>query len=291
MAHFGLIEGGGTKIVLGIGTSAGKIVARHRVPTMLPGETLSACSHWFQAQNKDLSAIGIAFFGPLDVDRKSASWGRITRTTKPHWSGVDVAGHFASQLQCPIGIETDVDGAALGELKWGAGQGHASLLYLTIGTGVGGGFVTNGHLLRGLSHPEMGHIRVPQHSADGNFSGICPFHNDCLEGMASGPAILARWGQPLSDLPACHLGHGMIAWYLGQAVCSFQAIMEPSRIVMGGGVMQTPGLIDKVRVAAYDAGRGYFTGDPKTVIVAPGLGSDSGLMGALAIALDAGGGV
>jgi fructokinase len=287
VTHFGLIEGGGTKIVLGIGNSTGEIVSKGRVATTTPIETLGNCVDWFNAQGTALAAVGIAFFGPLDVNRNSKHWGRITRTTKKGWSGIDVAGCFAAAFDCPIGIETDVDGAALGEFKSGAGQGQTSLLYLTIGTGIGGGFINESGLLRGLSHPEMGHIRMPRHPADSEFQGICSIHGDCLEGLASGPAILKRWGKSLSNLPDEHPAHGIIGWYLGQAVTSFQAIMDPARIVMGGGVMQTKGLIDRVRSAASDAGRGYFVGDPRTVIVSPQLGDSSGLMGALAIAQNA----
>ncbi len=287
MTHFGLIEGGGTKIVLGIGNSTGEIVAMGRLETLDPVVTLPACIDWFNAQGKALAAVGIAFFGPLDVDRNSEQWGSITRTTKEGWSGVDVAGCFASAFECPVGIETDVDGAAQAEFKWGAGQGHSSLLYLTIGTGIGGGFINKSGLLRGLSHPEMGHIRMPRHPADSEFQGSCPIHGDCLEGLASGPAILKRWGKSLSNLPDDHSAHSIIGWYLGQAITSFQAIMEPARIVVGGGVMQTKGLIDRVRSAASEAGRGYFVGDPRSIIVAPQLGDTAGLMGALAIAQNA----
>jgi fructokinase len=186
---------------------------------------------------------------------------------------------------CPVGLETDVNGAALAEARWGAGQGCGSLLYLTIGTGIGGGFVSGGQLLHGVSHPEMGHIRMPRHPDDRAFAGICPFHGDCLEGLASGPAIIARWGLSLSQLPGDHPGRAMIAWYLGQAMATFQAIMEPARIVLGGGVMATPGLLEAVRREAAEAGQGYFAGDPAEVIVAPGLGERSGLLGALAVAL------
>jgi fructokinase len=284
MACYALIEGGGTKINLGIADSSNEIIVRHRLPTLAPQETLSGCSDWFRLQNVELAAIGIAFFGPLIVDRHAADWGCIARTTKPLWSGVNVAGHFADALGCAVGIESDVDGAALGELKWGAGQGLASLLYLTVGTGIGGGFVTSAGLLRGLSHPEMGHIRMPRHSADMAFAGTCPFHGDCLEGLASGPAIIARWGRSLSELPADHPAHNILAWYLGQAIATYQAIMEPERIVIGGGVMQTPGLIERVRGEACAAGNGYFVGEPDAIIVPPGLGDDAGLMGALVIA-------
>ena len=189
-----------------------------------------------------------------------------------------------------------MNGAALAEARWGAGAGlkagQRSLLYLTIGTGIGGGFVSEagsgeGRLLHGLSHPEMGHIFMPRHPLDGAFAGICPFHGDCLEGLAAGPAIIARWGRSLSDLPANHPGMGIIAWYLAHAITSFQAIMEPARIVLGGGVMATPGLLAKVRTEAAATGKGYAVGDPAKVIVPPALAGDSGLLGALALMLGA----
>ena len=307
MAQFGLIEAGGTKFVLGIADTgadtrnaiadtaaaiadgAGTITAHHRIETTTPAEVLPAAIAWFRAQSLAPAAIGIASFGPLDLDRASPGWGHITRTPKPHWNGVDLVGPFARAFDCPVGLETDVNGAALAESRWGAGLGHNSLLYLTVGTGIGGGFVSNGRLLSGLSHPEMGHIRVPRHRGDA-FPGTCPFHRDCLEGLASGPAIIARWGKSPSELALAKPGHDqpeaeMIGWYLGQAVATFQAILDPARIVLGGGVMSTPGQLDRVRRHAKDAGGGYFVGDPETVVVAPGLASDSGLLGALAVAL------
>ena len=285
MSHYGLIEAGGTKVLLGICDAHGTISARHRIDTTSPDVVLGEAIGWFQAHLPHPIAIGIASFGPLDLSRGSPTWGHVTRTTKAGWSGADVAGPFARALGCPVGIETDVNGAALAEARWGAGVRHGSLLYLTIGTGVGGGFVSEGRLLHGLSHPEMGHIRVPRHPDDAQFAGVCPFHGDCLEGLASGPAVIARWGHSLSDLGEDHPGAAMIAWYLGQAVCSFQAVMDPARIVLGGGVMATPGLLAMVRTEAAKAGGGYFAGDPAEAVVAPGLGSDSGLLGALAVAL------
>lgn len=285
MSHYGLIEAGGTKVLLGICDAHGTISARHRIDTTSPDVVLGEAIGWFQAHLPHPIAIGIASFGPLDLSRGSPTWGHVTRTTKAGWSGADVAGPFARALGCPVGIETDVNGAALAEARWGAGVGHGSLLYLTIGTGVGGGFVSERRLLHGLSHPEMGHIRVPRHPDDAQFAGVCPFHGDCLEGLASGPAVIARWGHSLSDLGEDHPGAAMIAWYLGQAVCSFQAVMDPARIVLGGGVMATPGLLAMVRTEAAKAGGGYFAGDPAEAVVAPGLGSDSGLLGALAVAL------
>lgn len=285
MAQYGLIEAGGTKFVAGIADEHGTIAARHRIPTTTPEETIGATIGWFREQGLTPDAIGIASFGPLDLNRASPTWGHVTRTPKPHWSGADLVGPFARAFDCPVGLETDVNGAALAEARWGAGKTVGSLLYLTIGTGVGGGFVSDGRLLHGLSHPEMGHIRMPRHPDDRDFKGHCPFHGDCLEGLAAGPSIIARWGASLSELPDEHPGADIIAWYLAQAAVTFQAIMEPARIVMGGGVTATPGLLDKVRAMATESGAGYFAGHPAEVIVAPALGDNSGLLGALAVAL------
>jgi fructokinase len=286
--QFGLIEAGGTKFMLGIADPSHRITARHRIPTTTPTEVLPAAIAWFREQGLHPAAIGIASFGPLNLDRASPGWGHVTRTPKPHWNDADLVGPFGSAFGCPVGLETDVNGAALAESRWGAGRGHNSLLYLTVGTGIGGGFVSSGRLLAGLSHPEMGHIRVPRHPLDSGFAGVCPYHGDCLEGLASGPAVIARWGKSLSELAVASADHpaaDMIAWYLGQAVANFQAILQPARIVLGGGVMATPGLLASVRDHARQAGGGYFMGDAEDIVVAPGLDSDSGLLGALAVAL------
>ena len=281
-----LIEAGGTKFIVGVGDSSRQITARTRIDTTRPDETIPAAIDWLRAQGGDYAAVGIASFGPLDLDRTSPKWGHITRTTKPHWNDADIAGPFARAFGCPVAIDTDVNGAALAEWKWGAGQGTNSTLYLTVGTGVGGGAVVGGRLVHGLSHPEMGHIRMPRHPADAGFAGHCPFHGDCLEGLAAGPSIIARWGVSLSDLPADHIGHEIVAWYLAQAAQTFQAILEPARIVLGGGVLGTPGLLDRVRAEAAKAAAGYFAGTPGEIIVAPALGENTGLLGALALAED-----
>lgn len=277
-----LIEAGGTKFIVGIGDHDRKILARTRIETTQPDETIARVSDWLQSHGP-FAAVGIACFGPLDLDPASPTWGYITRTAKPHWSMIDVAGAFGKTLGCPVALDTDVNGAALAEWRWGAGQGAETSLYLTVGTGIGGGAVVAGELLRGLSHPEMGHMRIPRHPADQNFAGICPFHGDCLEGMASGPAITARWGASLSELAGDHQGHDVIAWYLAQAISTFQAILEPSRIILGGGVMQTPGLVDRVRQEAVAAAGGYFVGDPHAIVVTPQLQNDAGLLGAFAL--------
>lgn len=290
MAQYGLIEGGGTKFVLGIADGDGAIRARERIATTTPGETLAAAIAWFRAQALSPRAIGIACFGPLELDPAAPAFGHVTRTVKPHWSGADVVGPFRRAFGCPVGFETDVGGAALAESRWGAGRGRRSLLYVTVGTGVGGGFIADGRLLRGASHPEMGHVRVPRHADDAGFAGTCSFHGDCLEGLVAGPAIAARWGASLSQLGPDHPAHRIVAWYLGQAVVTWQAVLQPDRIVLGGGVMATPRLLGDIADAAARAGGGYFAGDPRDIVVSPGLGSDSGLMGALAVAQQAEGG-
>ncbi len=289
MAHtdmtFALIEAGGTKVIAAVAKGGTReIIARTRISTTTPEQTIATATEWLLKQADSYTAVGIASFGPLDLNPESASWGHITQTSKPHWSNADVAGPFARILKCPVAINTDVNGAALAEWKWGAGKGTNASIYLTVGTGVGGGAVLDGRLVHGLSHPEMGHMRVPRHPADASFHGICPFHGDCLEGLASGPAIHARWGVSLSQLPSDHAGRDMIAWYLAQATTTLQAIFEPGRIILGGGVMETDGLLDRVRTAANQASGKYFTGDPKELIVAPFLGADAGILGALALA-------
>lgn len=284
--NIALIEAGGTKFIVGVSDASRRICARTRIDTTRPDETIPASIAWLRQQGRDYAAVGIASFGPLDLDPASPSWGHITHTAKPHWSGADIAGPFEHAFRCPVAIDTDVNGAALAEWKGGAGQGTNSTLYLTVGTGIGGGAVVNGRLIHGVSHPEMGHIRVPRHPADADFAGNCPFHGDCLEGLAAGPSIVRRWGASLSDLPTDHMSHEIIAWYLAQAVQTFQAIFEPARIILGGGVMQTPGLLEKIRAIAWAEGKAYFRGDARKIVVRPRLGDDSGLLGAMALALD-----
>ena len=286
---YGCIEAGGTKFVAGIVAGPDDIRETIRMDTTSPGETIGAVLDWFraaEAKHGALSSMGIASFGPLELDPDASNWGHITATTKPGWSNTDFAGIFARELMLRVGFDTDVNGAALSEARWGAGVGQKVSVYITVGTGIGGGAIIDGRVLHGLSHPEMGHIRPQRHSADMDFAGICPFHGDCLEGLASGPAIKARWGASLSEMPVDHPAHGIIAFYLAQMVVTLQSIMEPGRVILGGGVMATPDLIDRVRNAASDLGSRYFRGNAHEIIVPPGLGDSAGLLGALALAQD-----
>lgn len=284
--RYGLVEAGGTKFVLGVATDKDTIEATTRIETTTPDETIGAMLEWFAGQGA-LDAVGIASFGPLELDPASPDWGHVTATPKPHWSGADLVGPVARALGCPVALDTDVNGAALAEYRWGAGQGQKTMVYFTVGTGVGGGAIVDGQILRGLSHPEMGHFRLVRHPSDVNFAGQCPFHGDCLEGLANGPAIIARWGQSLSHLPADHPAHDIIAYYLAQAVVTMQSIFAPGKVIFGGGVMGTPGLLQRVKDQTVLLGNGYFRGDPDAIITLPGLGDKAGLLGALALAQDA----
>lgn len=288
--HFGCIEAGGTKFVLGILTGAGEIEALHRIETTTPAETIGGALDWMSAQCDrvgGLAAIGIASFGPVSLDPDAPDFGHITATTKPGWSGTSFARVFADRFGVPIGFDTDVNGAALAEYRWGASQGSSVSAYVTVGTGIGGGAIIQGRPHKGLNHPEMGHIRPPRHRLDPSFEGVCSFHGDCLEGLASGPAIKARWGQMLSDLPDGHPAHEIVAWYLAHMVVTLQAVMEPARIVLGGGVMATPGLLARIRREADLLGGGFFRGRASEIVVAPALGDKAGLLGGLALAQDA----
>jgi fructokinase len=207
-------------------------------------------------------------------------------TTKPGWSDCSFGAKVADALGLPVGFDTDVNGAALAESRWGAGRGQAVSVYITVGTGIGGGAIVGGKPLHGLSHPEMGHIRPRRHADDLAFTGTCPFHQDCLEGLASGPAIKARWGASLSELAPGHPAHDIIASYIAQLVTTLQSVMEPGRVILGGGVMATPGLLDKVREQAAAFGSSYFRGNARDILVAPALGDNAGLLGGLALAQD-----
>jgi len=277
----GAIEAGGTKFVLAVGPSPDRITARHSLPTTSPAETLRASADWFAAQGS-VEALGIGTFGPAELDRKAANWGHITNTPKPGWQDCDMAGFFAKALSVPVAFDTDVNAAAIAEAAVRPACG--SLAYITIGTGIGGGLVIRGEPVHGAGHPEMGHIIPRRHPADRDFAGICPHHGDCLEGLASGPAIHARCGCSLSQLPADHIAHEVIADYIAQACHSLFAIAAVEVIVLGGGVCKTPGLIDRIAARTREIGAGYLPGRARQRIEAPLHGDNAGITGALMLA-------
>ena len=276
---FGGIEAGGTKFVLAVGTASGDILARHSLPTGTPDDTLPKVADWFDAQGA-LAALGIASFGPVELNPVSPHWGYITDTPKAGWSQCDLAGFFARRWSVPIGFDTDVNAAALAEAAF-AGPEAGTLAYVTVGTGIGGGLVINGQPVHGAAHPEMGHLYPRRPANDLSFAGVCPYHGDCLEGLASGPAILARWGAPLSDLPLDHEAHGVIADYLAQLCHIIFATSAADHVVLGGGVMKTPGLLARVQARAKALDAHYLPGRDRHVIRLPGLNDDAGAVGAL----------
>jgi fructokinase len=292
---FGAVEAGGTKFVVAIGDSSGKILFRDRFPTSDPASTLAAMTTLLRQHAKNIgafSAIGLASFGPVELDRGSAQYGFIGRTPKAGWSGTDIAGVLAREFSCPIGFETDVNAAALAEHRWGAARDVGTLVYLTIGTGIGGGILVDGVPLHGLMHPEIGHVYPRRHPLDLEFGGVCPFHGDCMEGVASGPAIVARTGASLQELDTAHPQWEIEADYLGQLCAQLVVTVSPQRIVMGGGVMSQARLLPSVRERMRHWLGGYIdrcellTGLDRYV-VAPGLGDDAGVLGALVLAMDA----
>lgn len=274
------IEAGGTKFVVGVSKRGALPSARIKFETRDPETTLSQVANWLRAKGR-LQCIGVASFGPLDFDPASDTWGYILDTPKPGWANFNLAGRLASEFGVPVGFDTDVNGAAIAEHRYGAGKEKSSLAYVTIGTGIGGGVIVDGTVLQGASHPEIGHLYPRRGPRDWQFKGSCPYHGDCLEGLASGPAIESRWGANLSVLPENHIAHSVVADYLAQLCHTLFAVTSTETIVLGGGVMATPGLLERVRYRANAISGNYFPGRTKQTIVAPSLGTDSGLIGAI----------
>ena len=290
-ALYGAVEAGGTKFVCMVGTGPADMRTKVRFPTTTPAETLQETLAFFRAAESRfgrLAAVGIASFGPLDLQPDSPTFGFITSTPKAGWANVDIAGAVRDALDVKVGIDTDVNAAALGEWRWGAAQGLDTFLYLTIGTGIGGGGMVNGRLMHGLVHPEMGHIRIPHDLEEDPFAGICPFHGDCLEGLASGPAMKARWLESAEQLAPDHPGWTLEARYLALALVNFICTVSPQRIVMGGGVMSNRQVFPLIRQQVSELLNNYVRA-PQLIaiddyIVPPWLGDQAGVLGALALA-------
>lgn len=284
----GGLEGGGTKFVCAVGTGPGDIRAEIRFPTTTPEETLARAIAFFREHAPQ--AIGIASFGPLDLDPTSPTYGCVTATPKPGWAGTDLLGAFRHAFDLPLAFELDVNAAAFGEYIWVPQNRRLdSLVYYTIGTGIGAGVIVNGQIVHGLTHPEAGHIRLPHDRARDPFPGTCPFHGDCFEGLASGPALAARWGQSGDLLPADHPAWELEADYIAAALVNTILLLSPRRIVLGGGVMQRTHLFPLIRQRVKALLNDYvastvFEGDLSDYIVPPALGNRSGVLGALAMA-------
>jgi fructokinase len=290
--YFAGIEAGGTKFVCAIGNSLGEVLERTSFPTTTPEETLDKCKSFFQEMYGvyHFVAIGVACFGPLDPDPASPNYGSITATPKNGWVNFNIVKNLRETFDMPIGFDTDVNGAAIGEARWGSGQGFDSLAYWTVGTGIGAGGILSGQLMHGLIHPEMGHIYVPHDKNEDPFPGICPYHKNCLEGLATGPAMMQRWQvEAATDLPADHPAWDLEAKYLAYAMANCIMMLSPKRIILGGGVMNKKELYGKVRVKTRELLNDYIIhrsilDDIDNFIVAPGLGNNAGVCGAFALA-------
>ncbi|KIL36447.1 fructokinase [Cohnella kolymensis] len=285
----GAIEAGGTKFICGVGNETGVIEERVSFPTEHPERTLGNVIDYFRG--KQLDAMGIGSFGPIDVDPKSRFYGCVTTTPKAGWSWFPFLDSLKQVFDVPFGWDTDVNTAALGEATWGAAQGLGSCIYYTIGTGVGAGVYAEGRLVHGLVHPEAGHVLTRRHKDD-HFAGACPYHGDCLEGMAAGPAIEKRWNLKGSELPADHPAWEMEAYYIGQAVTGAILMLSPKKVILGGGVMHQKQLFPMIRKEVQTQLNGYVSAEQivnhiEDYIVPPGLGDNAGLCGALALGLKA----
>jgi fructokinase len=290
---YGGLEAGGTKFVCAVGTGPQDIRAETRFPTATPHETIRKTLDFFQEQQElagsRLTAIGIASFGPVDLHPASPTFGYITSTPKAGWQNVDLVGAIRQELNVPVGFDTDVNGAALGEGLWGAARGLDTFIYLTIGTGIGGGGMVGGQTIHGLLHPEMGHIRIPHDPQSDPYKGGCPYHGDCLEGLASGPAIEARWGTRAENLPPDHPAWDLEAHYLALALTNFICVLSPQRIILGGGVMRQEHLFPRIQAGVQKLLRGYIRArlvldEIGEYIVPPALGERAGVLGAIALA-------
>ena len=285
----GGIEAGGTKMVCAVGDENGVIKDRTSFPTRQPEETFADMIAYYR--NWDIQALGIGCFGPLDLNRQSRTYGYITKTPKPGWGNCDIVGAFKDALGVPVGFDTDVNGAVLGEVTWGAAKGLDSAIYITIGTGVGVGVYVNGGLLHGLVHPEGGHILLIRHPKD-TYEGKCPFHKNCVEGLAAGPSIEARWGKKAAELADRDEVWEMEAYYIAQAITDYIFSYSPQKIILWGGVMHQEKLFGMVRKEVLNLLNGYVAHEMITehidqYIVPPALGENPGIMGAIKLGLDA----
>ena len=288
----GAVEAGGTKFVCAVGTGPDDLRAEARFATTTPEATLAEVVRFLDAQRAkhgDLAAIGAGCFGPLDLDPASKTFGHITSTPKQGWAGTDLGGVLGAALGVPVVVDTDVNAAAFGEWQWGAARGLDTFVYLTVGTGIGGGGMARGELLHGLVHPEMGHLRLPHDRSQDPFEGCCPFHGDCWEGLAAGPALEARWGKPPVNLPSGHPAWELEAEYLALGLANLVCTISPQRLILGGGIMQQEGLFPLVRKRLVQLLNGYIH-SPQILekidafVVPPVLGARAGILGAIALA-------
>lgn len=281
--RIGGIEAGGTKMVCAVGDEKGELFERVTIPTRQPEETFEEMIRYFS--DKQIEALGIGCFGPVDLNRSSATYGFITSTPKPGWKNTDVVGRFQKALSVPVGFDTDVNGAILGEVMLGAAKGCENAIYITVGTGIGVGVYVNGGLLHGLVHPEGGHILLAKHPKD-TYSGKCPYHGCCFEGLASGPAIEERWGKKAEMLADEMNVWELESYYIAQAITNYILTYSPQKIILWGGVMHQNQLFEQIRAKVPELLSGYIQHPAVTekiadYIVPPALGDNPGILGAI----------
>jgi fructokinase len=287
---FAGVELGGTKCVAILASGPAEIVARETVPTTNPDETLGSLSailaDWKPQSN--YAGLGVASFGPVDLDPASPSYGSITNTPKPGWRGTDVLGRLQAIADVPAAFDTDVNGAALAEMRWGAGQGMNDFAYITVGTGVGVGLIVNGKPTRGFAHCELGHIRVARLAGDA-FAGSCPYHRDCVEGLAAGPSLEARFGNRTADVPPTDPVWDSVAYAIAQLCHAIVCAAAPRAITIGGGVIDNqPHLLERVERMLVESLNGYMQlPQGERYLRAPALGTNAGPLGSIALAMTA----
>ncbi len=284
----GTLEAGGTKMVMGLADEDCRILKRESCPTRMPEETLADILDFFRPLGID--ALGIATFGPVDLRPGSPGFGSIINTPKLAWRGFPLYSRLREALGVPCAIDTDVNGAALAEARMGAVRGLENCVYFTVGTGIGGGVLSGGRLVHGLIHPEWGHTPISRHPEDPLTRGVCPYHENCAEGLAAGPSMQARWGVPAQELPEGHFAWELEAYYLAQLCITAMMTVSPERIVLGGGVMSHASLYPMVREKANQLLGGYLASptpeEMDAFIVPPALWPDSGLIGGALLAKD-----
>lgn len=289
MKYYGSLEAGGTKMVCAIGDEQGNIIERFTTPTLDPETTMPVMIDFFKGKN--ISALGIGCFGPVDLDKKSETYGYITTTPKLAWRNYPIVKAFQEALGVPVGFDTDVNAAALGEATWGCTKELENSIYITVGTGIGVGVIINGKPYHGMTHPEGGHIILRRHDKDPMERGCCPYHDSCLEGLAAGPSLGKRWGKPGAELSAMKEVWELEAYYLGQAICNYVMVLSPERIVVGGGVSHQEQLLPLVRKEIERQMGGYITAkgmaDLDNYVVLPSLNDNQGILGGLKLAMDA----
>ena len=283
---YGALEAGGTKMVMAVGTENGEILEQVSVPTRTPSVTIPEVINHFK--DKDIKALGIGSFGPIDLDRSSKTYGYITSTPKLAWVNYDIVGNIRSAINIPVGFDTDVNAAVLGEATWGSIKGLSSGIYITVGTGIGVGVYLNGTLLHGMLHPEAGHILLNKHPKD-DFGGVCPYHPNCMEGLASGPSIEKRYGKKATELESSSMAWEIEAYYLAQGIASYILTLSPHKIVLGGGVMNQAQLFPLIRAQAAKLLNGYIRtpqmDDLDHYIVPAALNGRQGILGCIRLAI------